>query len=68
MTAEPGGAWQSAGEDLEADVELGCRGMRCRLPIIRLAYNIGDVAIAQTVAVVADGPGQVVRGTRRRIS
>jgi TusA-related sulfurtransferase len=39
-----------------ADLELDCRGMRCPLPIIRLGNNIADVAVGQTVAVVADDP------------
>jgi tRNA 2-thiouridine synthesizing protein A len=42
--------------DLEADLELDCRGMRCPLPIIRLANNIGDVAVGRSLAVVADDP------------
>ncbi len=37
-----------------ADLELDCRGMRCPLPVIRLATCIGDVEIGQTVAVTAD--------------
>ncbi len=41
---------------MDADVELDCRGMRCPLPIIRLARLIADVEIGQTVAVVADDP------------
>jgi len=40
----------------EADVELDCRGMRCPLPIIRLANNIGEVAVGQAMAVVANDP------------
>ncbi len=40
----------------EADLELDCRGLRCPLPVIRLATNIGDVAVGGTVAVVADDP------------
>jgi TusA-related sulfurtransferase len=39
---------------VEADVELDCRGLRCPLPIIRLAQRIGDVPVGQTLAVVAD--------------
>jgi len=38
------------------DVELDCRGMRCPLPIIRLANNIGDVPVGHSLAVVADDP------------
>jgi TusA-related sulfurtransferase len=41
---------------VNADVELDCRGMRCPLPVIRLARHIGDVRPGQTVAVVADDP------------
>ena len=41
---------------MEADVELDCRGLRCPLPIIRLANNIGDVPVGGTLAVVADDP------------
>ena len=39
---------------LDADAELDCRGMRCPLPVIRLANNIGDLAVGQTIAVVAE--------------
>ena len=38
------------------DLELDCRGLRCPLPIIRLANSIGDVPVGGTVAVVADDP------------
>ena len=38
------------------DLELDCRGMRCPLPVIRLANSIGDVAVGATLAVVADDP------------
>ncbi len=41
---------------MDADVELDCRDMRCPLPIIRLANNIGDIAVGQTMAVVATDP------------
>jgi len=41
---------------MNADIELDCRGMRCPLPIIRLANSIGDVEIGQRIAVVADDP------------
>jgi tRNA 2-thiouridine synthesizing protein A len=37
-----------------ADVELDCLGMRCPLPVIRLAQAIGDVSLGQIVAVTAD--------------
>ena len=39
---------------IEADVELDCRGLRCPLPIIRLATNLGDVAVGETMAVTAE--------------
>ena len=41
---------------LPADVELDCRGLRCPLPIIRLANAIGDVAAGRCLAVVATDP------------
>lgn len=37
-------------------LELDCRGMRCPLPIIRLANNIADVPVGDRLAVVADDP------------
>lgn len=39
-----------------ADLELDCRGLRCPLPIIRLANAIGDVPVGGTIAVVAEDP------------
>ncbi|HET8716856.1 MAG TPA: sulfurtransferase TusA family protein [Nocardioidaceae bacterium] len=36
-----------------ADLELDCRGLRCPLPVIRLANAIGDVPVGGVVAVVA---------------
>ena len=41
---------------MDADAELDCRGMLCPLPVIRLANHLGDVAVGQTMAVVADDP------------
>ena len=41
---------------MNVDEELDCRGMRCPLPIIRLANHIGDLAVGQSIAVVADDP------------
>ena len=38
------------------DLELDCRGMKCPLPVIRLANNIGDVPVGGSLAVVADDP------------
>jgi tRNA 2-thiouridine synthesizing protein A len=37
-------------------LELDCRGMRCPLPVIRLADIIGDVPVGGRLAVVADDP------------
>jgi TusA-related sulfurtransferase len=34
-------------------LELDCRGLRCPLPVIRLANAIGDVPLGGVVAVVA---------------
>ena len=41
---------------VHADLELDCRGMRCPLPVIRLGKAIGDVAVGETVAVIAEDP------------
>jgi tRNA 2-thiouridine synthesizing protein A len=41
---------------VDVDAELDCRGVRCPLPIIRLASSIGDVAVGQTLAVVSEDP------------
>jgi TusA-related sulfurtransferase len=41
---------------MDADVELDCRGLLCPLPVIRLADNLGHVAVGQTLAVVAEDP------------
>ncbi len=46
--------WHSGRVD--ADLELDCRGLRCPLPIIRLANAIGDVEVEGVIAVVADDP------------
>ncbi len=35
-------------------MELDCRGMRCPLPVIRLAERIGDVGVGGTLAVVSE--------------
>jgi TusA-related sulfurtransferase len=39
---------------MDADLELDCRGLRCPLPVIRLANSIGGVPVGRAVAVVAD--------------
>ena len=54
---------------MDIDVELDCREMRCPLPIIRLANNIGDIAVGQSLAVVASDPAaraHVPAGCRMR--
>ena len=38
------------------DLELDCRDLRCPMPIIELARNIGRVAPGQVVGVVAHDP------------
>jgi TusA-related sulfurtransferase len=42
--------------DAEVRVELDCRGMRCPMPVIRLANNITEVTVGELVAVVSDDP------------
>ena len=41
---------------MTADLELDCRGIRCPLPVIRLAQRIEEVPLGGVVAVVADDP------------
>jgi tRNA 2-thiouridine synthesizing protein A len=41
---------------MDADLEIDCRGLRCPLPVIRLAQRIDEVALGQTVAVAAEDP------------
>ena len=43
-------------ESPSPDLTLDCRGLRCPLPVIRLATSIGDVAVGEVVAVEADDP------------
>ena len=43
----------------DADLSLDCRGLRCPLPVIRLANSIADVpvgGVVEVVGVVADDP------------
>jgi tRNA 2-thiouridine synthesizing protein A len=42
--------------DRQPDLELDCRGVRCPVPVIRLAQRIGEVPVGGLVAVVADDP------------
>ena len=42
--------------DHPPDLSLDCRGLRCPLPVIRLAQRIGEVPVGSLVAVVADDP------------
>lgn len=37
-------------------IELDCRGLKCPLPVIRLAQNIGRAAVGEVVRVLADDP------------
>lgn len=39
-----------------AELELDCRGVRCPLPIIRLAQRIDEVPVGGILSVVADDP------------
>lgn len=41
---------------MDVALELDCRGLRCPLPVIRLASTIGDVPVGQTVAAVTEDP------------
>lgn len=38
------------------DLVLDCMGLKCPLPIIRLAQRIGDVPVGGVVRVLADDP------------
>jgi len=38
------------------DLVLDCLGLKCPLPIIRLAQRIGDVPVGGVVRVLADDP------------
>ncbi len=42
--------------DARPDLELDCRGVRCPVPVIRLAQRIGEVPPGGLVAVAADDP------------
>ena len=37
-------------------IELDCRGLKCPLPVIRLAQRIRDVEVGDVVRVLADDP------------
>jgi tRNA 2-thiouridine synthesizing protein A len=41
---------------MDADLDIDCRGLRCPLPVIRLAQRIGEVAVGGTVAVATEDP------------
>ena len=41
---------------MEADLLLDCRGVRCPVPVIRLAQRIGEVPVGGVVGVAADDP------------
>lgn len=38
------------------DLELDCRGRPCPQPVIELGRHVGDVAVGEVVAVVAEDP------------
>jgi tRNA 2-thiouridine synthesizing protein A len=38
------------------DLRLDCRGLRCPVPVIRLATSIDEVPVGGVVAVEADDP------------
>lgn len=40
----------------EPELELDCRGVRCPVPVIRLAQRIDEVPVGGVVAVAADDP------------
>jgi TusA-related sulfurtransferase len=42
------------------ELELDCRGQLCPLPIIALAKAFGDLAVGDTVVVLADDPAAAV--------
>jgi len=54
--AGPDLSGDSSADDMVDVVELDCRGMRCPLPIIRLANHFDDVAVGHRVSVVATDP------------
>jgi TusA-related sulfurtransferase len=41
-------------------IELDCRGQLCPLPVIALAKAFADLAIGDTIAVLADDPAAAV--------
>ncbi len=43
-------------EEVSPALTLDCRGLRCPVPVIRLANGIGDVPVGGLVAVEADDP------------
>ncbi len=53
----------SAPEPVRPDspnLELDCRDLRCPLPIIELARHLGEVAVGETLAVVARDPAALI--------
>ena len=43
-------------EDVPVELALDCRGLRCPLPVIRLANAMDDIARGGVVAVAATDP------------
>ncbi len=40
--------------ELDVDLELDCRALRCPMPVIELAKHLADVEVGQTIGVVTD--------------
>ncbi len=40
--------------ELDVDLELDCRALRCPMPVIELAKHLSDVEVGQTIGVVTD--------------
>ena len=40
----------------DPQLELDCRGLRCPLPVLRLAVAVEDVAVGEVLGVVATDP------------
>jgi len=39
-----------------ANLELDCRGMNCPMPIVRVSRAVRNIAIGDTITVMADDP------------
>ena len=45
-----------APDQVPVALTLDCRGMRCPLPVIRLAVSVADVGLGDVIAVAATDP------------